>query len=600
MRFCNAFAFSFPLVLLPLSFFLAATYLPAEKDVPLPTSSAVDFRQFWRSAVKKAMNETHVFVSPNHPYIHYVGRWVPSADQLMREAGFPGAYFEFGVTNTTSVYLAFQSYPGFGAGPGDPLDVEDNIGVTVEIDDELLLMVLHPCSIVQVAENLDPSRTYKLRVTQTAYYQGADGSFKFEGVWLDRPASEGHGRPAVGSTLGALVPQTEGPQGATQQQDSPPALRKKSLIELFTCEVDLELNRPSAQKNAAGLAEERVHTWYNRFGAELGADIALVPTTGKYFSQDWFGIKSDNRTTAPVAKYFFSYRYEGESSFSSISVNQPKEDHSWPFKAYRPAVLILQLGFTDFIEIFKGLPAQQHLDEFLNSFVKDYVKFVKTIRADAYPSDGTTANGGDDGSYSYTYNSAPSTLPIFLIAPFSAHRVLVTRKLTLAKFMADALARVVSTLHAEGDISTHLIDTAGWLDPQQDFQTPPNFRRLFRPRVDGEAWRPLTEAAKVKVASLLASHICPYIKQSGQSSVDGSAGISDSNSKSSAVAFAASGDCAFDQYDSYLGNVYVPEGVELDRALLERKFEIIKERFRLATPVRLKIEPGSLRHKWAK
>ncbi|OCT55022.1 hypothetical protein CLCR_02895 [Cladophialophora carrionii] len=527
-------------------------------------------------------------------------------------------YFEIDVTNTTSVYLAFQRDQDDPRTSAGALSVQDSIGLFVEIDDDLVFGVQQPFPIVQVAENLDPSRTYRLRVTQTGTYPLGDSSFRFQGVWLDRPPSQKDGpllldpaNSAVGSTPGTLIPQSDGPEGAPQPQDSLlPRRRAKPLIELFTCEVDRWLHCHDPAQDAAELAKERVHTWYKRLESELGADVALVASTGGYFSRDWFHFKGDGFPDAPVSLYFFTYRIG--------CVGRPEDwlkRHPWPFKSYRPAVLILQLGFSDFTHIFKMRPTKPHLDDFLDSFIKDYVALVNKIRARAYPSDGTTTNArsndddaAPDSDGSYSYNSAPSTLPIFLITPFSAHRVSVTRKLTLAKVMTDALARIVATLHAQGDISTHLIDTAGWLDPRRDFEKPPGFRPPWYPPHNQELLRRLTEAAATKVATLLASHVCPYIQQGGGggggggggegSTADGPARDSDSNSNGSAVAPAAFGDCAFDQYDSYLGNVYVPEGVQLDRALLERRIESIKERFQLVTPAQLKAEGETFLHRF--
>ncbi|KIW71272.1 hypothetical protein PV04_03455 [Phialophora macrospora] len=567
MRFCIV-SISFPILLLSLLFFLTVTCPSAKKDAPPPSSSILGVWQIWRSAVKKAMSQTHIFIPPSHPYIHYVGRWAPSADHLAYETDFQGAYFEMFATNTTSVYLVFFQHPEGINGPRPGLN-DKYLSLTVEINDNLVLGIRNPFSLVQVAEMLDPSKTYKLRITQMC--SPLMHHWRFEGVWLDRPPSPVDGpspidpvKSAVGTTLGTLVSPTEDPYGALQLRDSPP-LGEKPLIELYTSELDLMLYKFNPRKDAAGLAKERVDNWYNRLGSELGADIALIPTGEEHFSKAWYSSGDTG-----VADIFF-----GKVRYSSKS--------RWSFKSYRPAVLILQLGLSDILDldVFSGNPrggrnVRQRVDRFLDCFVKDYVKFVKTIRTVAYPSDGTTANPLADDDGSYIYNSAPSTLPIFLIVPFSAHRISVTRKLTIHKLMSDALARVVSALRAEGDTSTHYIDTVGWLDRLKDFEGPLNFRRWEQPgRKD---WRPLTDAAKIKVASMLASHICSYIKPTtGESSVDGPAG----NGSAVGPAF---GDCAFDRYDSYLGNVYVPEGVELDRALLERKIEIIKGSFRIATP----------------
>jgi hypothetical protein len=473
------------------------------------------------------------------------------------------------VANTTSVYLVFA--PPSGETSRTP------ISLTVEINDNLVFGIRYPFSLVQIAEELNPGETYKFRVT----YIGSDrDKVRFEGAWLDRPPSLKGGGPApvdpvkaaVGTTLGTLVPPTEDPYGAPQQRDSPP-LREKPLIELFTSESNLKYKNDPF-RDAASLVMGRVDTWYNRLGSNLGADIALIPTGDERFFKSWQTSESEAFGRTPVENIFLGF----ESSY--------EKTRRAPFKTYRPGVLILQFGLPDFLEIFSSIPkdagnVRQHLDWFVDVFVEDYVRLVNTIRTVAYTSDWATSSHPTNADGSYIYNSAPSTLPIFLIVPFSACRIFATRKFTLHKFMSDALARVVSTLQAEGDTSTHHIDTAGWLDPLEDFEQTPKARRWPHTGARKD-WRPLTEAARIKVANLLASHICAYIKPTtGESSVDEPAG----NGSAVGPAF---GDCAFDRYDSYLGNVYVPEGVELDRALLERRIEIMKERFLVAKPGQLK------------
>jgi len=111
----------------------------------------------------------------------------------------------------------------------------------------------------------------------------------------------------------------------------------------------------------------------------------------------------------------------------------------------------------------------------------------------------------------------------------------------------------VHVSQADGDKSTFWIDTTGWLDHKTDFwrvagndTSSPD--RLF-----------LTPSADDKVARLLADHLCPYL---GNPDLGGE-------------------DCPFDRYDNYLGNVYLPQDVEFDTAVLERKIATIKERFQV-------------------
>ncbi len=169
------------------------------------------------------------------------------------------------------------------------------------------------------------------------------------------------------------------------------------------------------------------------------------------------------------------------------------------------------------------------------------------------------------GDGTYIYNSAPSTLPIFLVAPFSASRRFVTKKIKLDEVISAALQQVVSTLQADGDKATFWIDTTGWLCHKTDFIPPDSETPVpEQPKMQ----RMLTPLANYKVSCLLADHICPYIYDG--SKIDGFNGMDKQ--------------CQFRRYDNYLGNVYLPQNVEFDRAVLERKIARIKERFHLQKP----------------
>ena len=495
-----------------------------------------------------------------------------------------GSYFEAVITNTTSAFLVLGNvYAPHVDSDSDSemeLDHEEHspqrhlglrpvderartakqVSLLVEIEGEAILGVAKASSILRIANDLDPRKTYKLRITHMGCQYGFDGLddeiLEFEGLWLDRPAaSKAITRAAnatMQTTLGVLLPHDQS-QVYVEQEGSPMPSPKKQVIELVTSEYLAgdawlkELYHPTT-----GTVEERVVSWCNVLGSRLSADIAMVPLARSAL----IPINAGQDGTETAAKdLFFRSGPKATARFFS---------RPWSFASYQPSVLILQLGLVDFVHFFSDKEnANKHgVSKFTVEFVESYVQFVRTIRSNAYPFQKTAAKAwfgpsSDDGSY--IYNSAPSTLPIFLIAPFSSRRRLVTKKLTLHKFISDALAQVASRLQAEGDKSTYWIDTTGWLDPSTDFN---NSNTLYRYKDSPDA-NALTPAANSKVASLLADHLCPYL-QGG-----------------AATSQPAFGDCAFDQYDSYLGNVYLPKDVELDRAVLERKIESIKQRLKM-------------------
>ena len=476
------------------------------------------------------------------------------------------------VTNTTSLYIVLNNvYVPEPGSADDSENEEDNyshrvelrplaerskaskqVSLVMEIEGERVLGVERASSILPVAESLDPSKKYKVRITYMGCHfdcSHPDEAVEFEGVWLDRPASLKTVLSSFNSitqaAVGKMLPHNESYSDTLHQDASTRALHRP-VIELVTAEPDCDLASMANWRGdtTATLAEERVGNWYNIIGARLSAGVVIVPTR--------LLTMMPSEDSAETVKHLF---------FRSGPVDSVHFSRPWAFATYQPSVLVLQLGLVDFVEFFREKKnANKHsVSRFTQDYVDAATNFIRTIRANAYPfhppSNADTSNDG-----SYIYNSAPSTLPIFLIVPFSARHKFVTKKLTLHKFISDALSQVTSVLQAEGDKSTYWMDSTGWLDPREDF-----VREDDEDHGDLAPTR-LTAAANIKVASLLAEHLCPYVRPD--------------NSPLGQIF----GDCAFDRYDNYLGNVYLPTDVEFDRAMLERKIERIKQTFNLGAP----------------
>jgi hypothetical protein len=495
-----------------------------------------------------------------------------------------GSYFETVATNATSISIALGNirvdqvaskeastyeednhHRGHLHTPAKRKWLAHQVNLMVEIEDVGIFEAQGASSVGKIVENLNPRKEYKIKIMHLGQYR-TDGFLEylnpqvleFEGFLLGRPAVvQGLGdADATTTSRSEKIPSLIGSHSVGERRRYSAGLRRKPVIELVTSEFPSIYPRPANEdKHVATTAtQERVDAWYTLLGSKLSADIALVPIERS-------SLLTTDVSQLTVHDLFFRSGPKGAAHLAS---------RPWSFGAYQPTVLVLQFGLSDFVHFLSNREetdqrrrSQDSWSQFTRDFVDAYVKFIKSVRSNAYPFQ-ATANSFDpfnplDDDGSYVYNSAPSTLPIFLLPPFSSHRRLVMRKQTLHKVISDALAQVSSTLQTEGDKSTYWIDTAGWLNAEEDFHPPCDNSSLA---LDPDR---LTADASAKVASLLADHLCSYIKGATDSFVDPP----------------DRGDCPFDRYDNYLGNVYVPEDRDMARALLERKIENLKQRLRL-------------------
>ena len=169
-------------------------------------------------------------------------------------------------------------------------------------------------------------------------------------------------------------------------------------------------------------------------------------------------------------------------------------------------------------------------------FEEEYVNFIAAIRKAAYPlhpSDIWAYSGQADG---FVYNSAPATLPIYVVSPFNGE-------------LHHSVAKVVAKLQGEGDKSTFWIDTSGWFSPE-DFQV------AARDKIANEVGRPLTVAGHHKAAQYMQLHLCRH--------------LSDDEAL-----------CPFFQHDLYIGEAYVPAEKQMERSMEEMKLQRLRTVFGL-------------------
>ncbi|OAP57062.1 hypothetical protein AYL99_09175 [Fonsecaea erecta] len=551
---------------------------------PLFTVSGIDTWVILKHLLRKLMEKDNIFIPASHPHLHYVGRWMPTANQLRRDAAFRGSYVEMVVANTTGLSVSLnnlnsaskqQQHPArldardlhHSVLPSVNARASDPVSFVVSIEGHHNTYWVEAAGlVVPIVQNLDPQKTYRVRLTHMGGPNGTNGDLEFEGVWLENARAASPTSSNETSPTARLL--------AFGDEDGP-RRRRRNVVEIATSEASLSFINPLLPATSPTDPDDGgggVTNWFTEL------DAVVVDTTGT-------GLLPTPESRLSVRDSFFRAGPPGTKAGA----------RSWNFKLYHPSVLLLQLGLEDFDAFFSDTgigtgersPVTQHaLAKFTNEFVDAYVKLVQGIRANAYPfnsnSDSEVASSSsvellddeDPDDVSYIYNSAPSTLTIFLLTPFSAaaahrHHVLVAKKLTLHRVISSAVAQVVAAVQAEGDKSTFWIDTTGWLDAETDFDDDVDddyeeSSNQFQKSPSSSSM--LNKAGMSKVTTLLADHLCPYV---GVSTAHGSAlGL-------------GGGACPFDPYDDYLGDVFLPQDVEFSRSVLKHKIELIKQKFDL-------------------
>lgn len=132
------------------------------------------------------------------------------------------------------------------------------------------------------------------------------------------------------------------------------------------------------------------------------------------------------------------------------------------------------------------------------------------------------------------YNSAPATIPIFVVSPFAGE-------------LHHSTWKVVERLQAEGDKAVFWLDTSGWFC-SADFETEVDggIPKEERPR--------LNIKGNQKAAVFLQAHLCHYLAQDQTQ-------------------------CPFLKHEAYSGKVFVPKDAELEKFMEESKVRKLKDLF---------------------
>lgn len=407
--------------------------------------------------------------------------------QLPREAADSGvgSYLDLTVENTTTVYLSLGNTlasryyedsrlmlrPTRKVNPNHARFQSAKDTLLVEVHGQQLYRYERKGhGIIWIATDMDPSRVHRIRVTFPAGPE--ESSFTnvdFEGVWVSK-----------GGRLGSQQPQ------------------QRIYIEVVTA---TKLSDPATlgQSYAALLA------------SAFNLTHSLVPATNCSLL---------DRTVLDqcVVRELYFERGSPGSRRSHIP-------HRYGHTA--PKVLILELGLHNIEELFTREASESDFEAQLQALVHAYVTLVTTIRSAAqeYQPDFTALDA------SYTYNSAPSVLPIFLLTPF-------TRSERYRRLLGFVASTVVSNLRKEGDTSTVWIDTDGWLSPD-DFTS------------DRSGSSELTESGHLKAATFLSWHVCPFLQSMS--------------------------DCPYRKPTQYTGHLYLPNEADMGKLLEERKLFLIRE-----------------------
>lgn len=167
------------------------------------------------------------------------------------------------------------------------------------------------------------------------------------------------------------------------------------------------------------------------------------------------------------------------------------------------------------------------------TFEDSYCKLIAAIRRAAYPLHPGALQDYSSNADGFVYNSAPATLPIFVVSPFAGEVFHSTQK-------------VVEKLQSEGDKAVYWLDTSGWFSGT-DFDSVEDRRASHAKQI-------LNVQGNRKAAAFLHAHLCHFLAQEPS-------------------------DCPFLKHEAFTGKVYVPKDADLEKLIEESKIEKLKALF---------------------
>lgn len=473
-----------------------------------------------RSILRRILSEEHHFVPALDHKLHYVGRWVATPNQLRWDTAFSGAHIELVVRNASIIYISLNNAPPTAEAEDPygevkvprmavkPLDDRDKAGAPVA-----LMITLCNGNIIHFASSEDGLVAINLntgqdqadclvRISHAGGMSQEAAVLQFKGVWLPTGAS--------------LRPQAQLDDGRARQLKLPIAYRKN--VELLVDSLE-HLSGRSAMCTVEWLAQVVAH---------FDADQVKIPVHDHCLTEACTRILALDISTKDV---FFRSGPAGSTFYA----------RPWNFNHYVPDVLVLDLGTADYKSFLQSsiMYANSHielhdthpnLESITNSFITSYVALIQQIRRVAYPLHPSARDEYALDGHGYTYNSAPSTLPIFVMRPLDGS-------------LEQATLSVVEEMQKDGDKNVFWIDTSGWLSEAD-----------YIPGNNNQQVRLLTATGHAKVASFMVPHLCLYLEPQFDK-------------------------CPFLKRDNYMGSVYVPIEAELDKMIEESKIKKLRELF---------------------
>ena len=393
--------------------------------------------------------------------------------------------------------------------------------------------------VLLVSSTLKVASSHNIKIMYLGATE-AESVLELEGIWPDR---SGHLRRSHTHVTNVDL--------GSHWEERAPAAPSRKHFEVVTA---LAYEDPLTAINA----------WPQRLATDLNASYAVFPTSNGCFTS------TCSPTEVPLNDLYFRSGPPMTSHF------QLPYRFGYPY----PAALIFDVGLLDHRSFLSGSPSSHAINHFTATFVQQYTSFISLIRSTAYPHHNpyvTQQHGSLAVDASFTYNSAPSTLPIFLLTPFTPSK-------RLHRLLSHAVSETVNTLQAQGDKSTYWIDTSGWLT-DEDFalpdKNPQQGQEELSDTIHGHpsnttSLPSLTPHAHRKIATYLSHHLCPYLFPASVPS-DPTETNSTTTPLLSLVDTTAGARCPFNKYDNYLGHLYVPLEADMSKMLEERKIELVKK-----------------------
>lgn len=480
-----------------------------------------------RSIIRRILTEQHRFVSALDENIHYVGRWLPTSNRLRWDTAFPGAYLDLVLRNASVIYISLNNAPPTnefgGAHDQAPIrrmnfktsDDRDKAAVPIPLtvrvcDGNLVHVASSGNGLIAINLHTTPGQSdCSVRISYAGESSQEGGVLQFKGLWLP-----------IGARLQRVAGQEDkkaAGSGNASDTYTELSIPHRKTIEILTDSSD------------GTFASIPAHTvdWPAQVAAQFNIDCVKIPAHNHCLTEACTKMLD---TDVSIQDLFFRSGPAGTTLFS----------RPWGFQQYVPEVLILDLGSVD-CNAFQQSSAEQgkshvelrathhSLESFTNDFVSAYMAFIQQIRRSAYPLHPSAFHGyGLDGD-GYTYSSAPSTLPIFVLRPLDG-------------FLEQATLSVVEQMQKTGDKSVFWIDTSGWLS-NMDYSSD-----------NSNQVRALTASGHAKVVSFMDAHLCYYLAP-------------------------RPGECPFLRRDNYMGSVYVPIEAEVDKVIEESKVKQLTELF---------------------